>query len=767
MSSDIPRLGMDHLEGSGSSLSTGEESLPPKEHGSISQLLAAHPGRQAPSGRNPRGTVAAISCGALVLLAFLGCGERASREGRNAKENIGTAQAVAESLETAGNVVDAYQHFRDTTRRFPLEGWAWEGVGRNARRLGRDVEALDAFRTALRRDPGRVGAQRELAELELEYGSPENALRAIDEALQLAGDVPELLAIRHRILLATNRIAESQTILQRIREVAPTDPHVSLCRIAALVAADSVDQALSEANGLCRAHPNDPRALEVRASLLDRAGDPSGAMADYQSALERDPNRPRARHQLAQLFLRGGQNDAAEKEFQFLLQNHPGDFRALEGLGAVAMTRGDRAGAEELIRNAIDSAPEEAAPHFALGNFLLESGRTQEGIEELRKARARASLNLPLWEECSVALAEAHLILNEPTNALEIGESVLARLPESPTARSVRARALASEGGGDDSGPTLERLAAREEATTEEVEAYAEWLAKRGDFGRALAVLETTGSGDSTTASVETLRGWIFASQGQDREAEVAWTKALARDSTHTAAIEFLGRQALSLRNWDGAVQWAKRGLEAERRAVKTRVRPGGEEHGAAAFHLMEGEALYERGDWASADTAFAAATSAGARTSKAEIFRARVEDRQGKTQEAVQRLRRQLERNEADAASHATLAWILAHREIDAAEAEVEARRALQLDPEEPAATLALAWAIYKSGRAEEAWDLVAGLQFSAARRPQVSYVRGILAAEVDREREARDLLRDVVEAAPAGEFAEAAREWLAEHGD
>lgn len=688
---------------------------------------------------------------AAILIGFgvanMGCGGEGGNGARRGKSNSQGTRAAAESLEARGAAREALKEFRDASRRYPMEAWAWEGLGRTALRLGRDEEAESALTTAVRRDPSRASVHRELAQLHFDRGALNPALTEVDDALRLAGDDPELLALRARILVGDGRLVEAETMLARAEAMAPSHIAVRAARIFVAIASDSLTRALDDANALVRVAPADPRALEARAATLERAGDPRGALADLKKALEADARRPRARHDLARLLLETGDAAGSERENRFLLDDHPSDARALEGLGAATLARGDPEGAERAFRDAMETAPDAAPAYLALGRFLASQSRLEEAIEVLRKARARAALETARWEDCSVELASAHLELGEAGNALEISESVLARIPESRKGRAIRARALAAGGGGNDAAAALERLATRSNATREEVFAYADWLLARGDAERALDAVDAFAARDSSATDADALvkRAEALGALGRDADAEAAWNAALERRPGDASAL--LGLAGARLR--------AGRTAEAESLALR-----GERDHPHdARFPTLAGETALHAGRLAAADSALGRALDADARAWRAGILRALLEDRAGRTQEAMRRLETILERNERSSDAHAALAWILADREIDADLAETHARRAIELAPAESFGRAALAWALLKRGRSDDALAAADEAKDAGPRDARVAYVRGCVLQSLDREREARLEFRRALDLAPAFDHADDAR--------
>lgn len=118
--------------------------------------------------------------------------------------------------------------------------------------------------------------------------------------------------------------------------------------------------------------PNDPGIQELAKSARDLApGNPFAAWL-YASA-NRDLITPE-------------NVDPSVRLFEDVVRLAPNDYRWWIELGRVAEQARYRDKAEAAFRKAVELAPSYAYPHWQMGNFLLRAGRTDEALEELRKA---------------------------------------------------------------------------------------------------------------------------------------------------------------------------------------------------------------------------------------------------------------------------------------------------------------------------------------------------------------------------------------------
>ena len=704
----------------------------------------------------------------IALTATLGCGEPS-------EQGIGGGQARdyrthALTLEQEADFAAALEAYRDAARRYPTDAWPWSGVGRTARTLGRYREAVGAWEQAIRWDSTLVIEQIGLAELALHDGNPDVALRWIDGAVRQGGDTAYLHALRGRVLASAGRLTEARTEIDRALRLDSSDPRIRIASAFARLHADSTTRALAEIDGLVLEFPEDAEVRVARASLRRSIGLPDAAIEDLEEAVRLDANLSRARLDLARLLLERERVSEAESHFRRLLETNPRDARSLEGIGACALANGDPEAAEVAFRGAIESDPELASAHLALGRFLASQDRLEEAISMLRKARARATLSPVEWERCSEALADAYFQAGEPENALQIADALLVRIPDSAVARRIRGRALAAGAGGSDSGEELEKIATRPEATREEILSYLGWLLERGDAARALAVSEELLAAHPGDAEARVLRARARGLLGDVDGAEVELHELLAEEKAVAATRLALARLYLREDRVPDAIFHAE---EGQRFAPDDPNFPvvvgtahlanGDHERARAAFEreaalrpqspkpwLSLGELEMQLGRPERAVPHFRKARDLDPEAWRASYLLGLAETGAGRPAEAVDAYRTALARNERVAEAHNNLAWLLADLDLDPILAEVHARRAAELEPENPHVLGTLGWAQYKNRLYDEAAVSLQSAVRLLPQDPMKHYMLGVVHFSRGMKREARAEIEAALELDP-----------------
>ncbi|MGQ0720123.1 MAG: tetratricopeptide repeat protein [Candidatus Eiseniibacteriota bacterium] len=689
--------------------------------------------------------VAAAVAGAVVQGCDGGGPDEARLDGQAA-----AYRSRAEAAEQGGDSEEALASFRDAARRYPTEAWAWSGAGRAASRLGRFDDAEQAWLTAVRWDSSLVAERVALAEIALEDGRAAEAVARMDEAVRAGGESPEALALRGLALAAAGRAVEARTAVDRALALGPESITARIARARLALAGGSSEEAVAELERLAGAHPEDPDVHSALARGRLASGDGEGARTALARALALDSGRPPDRRLRARLLLDSADFDGAAREFARLLRDNPRDAVALEGIGACAFAKGDPEAAEAAFQHAIESAPESADAHFALARFRIRQGRFDEAVALLRRARARA-LAPALQEQIDATLAEAYLALGEPQNAAAITDGLLHKNPASPAGRAV-------------------------------LLAHSRWLLEHGDAAQAQDLAGRALAADSTDAEALVARAEASAALGRTAEAERELRALLAAGRGGAATYLALARLCLAGERLREALSFA---TEGERLAPDE-----------PDFAVIRGFAAMQQGDAGAARTAFERERElrpespkpwmnlgqlemdAGDPARAAECFAEAQKrdpagwfpsyqlglalDRAGRAAEAIDAYKAVLSRNERVAEAHNNLAWLLADREIDPVLAEVHARRAVELAPDNANVLGTLGWTQYRNGLLDEA---VTSLERAKKLEPRDSmkrYLLGVVRLERGEAAAARAELTEALRLDPAFPRREDARRLL-----
>jgi Flp pilus assembly protein TadD len=141
------------------------------------------------------------------------------------------------------------------------------------------------------------------------------------------------------------------------------------------------------------------RAARVLAPVPEAALGPAAAEAYAKAAEEYiagerfNADRPESRTNLGGFFAERGRYQEAEAQFRSAMALDPKFVPAWVNLADLMRMRGREPDAEALLREGLGHAPEDATLHHALGLSLVRQHRSEEALQELRRATELAPDN--------------------------------------------------------------------------------------------------------------------------------------------------------------------------------------------------------------------------------------------------------------------------------------------------------------------------------------------------------------------------------------
>ncbi|CAG9466236.1 unnamed protein product [Pedinophyceae sp. YPF-701] len=361
------------------------------------------------------------------------------------------------------------------------------------RKRGRTARAEELYREALRVDPDHGQSLASLAKLLVDTGTSASARDDARDLLRRAldarpSDTVALQALARLEWAAGNRRAARQ-IYARIAMLGPAggdgDGAGGQKDADARGSHAATPSLLSGWGGLEQSRRHSARAARLYEAALQRdpehlpslmglgvveskAGNHAAAEAHYRRALEVSPGNVRIRCALAQGLRAAGRTAEARRELDGVLEDDPGCARAWYILGVLLQQIGEAGDAREAFKRGAGTGGRDGKPRDATSLLLCF-----EAWAEGEAGQGRTALAVRLFEEGCIAIA-----------------------PQEPTARYLRAWALAAKREGDLEG-ALELLARAARADPHD---YRIWLlravlqrrsggvsAARSDYARAAA----------------------------------------------------------------------------------------------------------------------------------------------------------------------------------------------------------------------------------------------------------------------------------------
>jgi putative PEP-CTERM system TPR-repeat lipoprotein len=337
-------------------------------------------------------------------------------------------------------------------------------------------KALELVQTPDGRVPGEPEALTTAALVRLEQGRPSVALRHLERLLEAQPDNPQTFVLLARTYSALGEGAKAREQLQKVLDLDEDNPVALLVEARSRIREGDLDEARSLLDRAPEAAHADPRYLDTRARLAIASGELDSALEHYRRAQEAAPSGDRA-GRMAALHQRAGRAGDAESLLDEYIEAHPDDTDALQARGDLYTSQGRDQAAAEAYRAVLERDPaalealnnlawvlrkddsEEAlryAEHAAtlqpedprvidtLGMVLLELERSDQAVEQLRKAVSLA----PEAGLLRYHLAQALVASGEEDEALRHLDDALAGEPRFSGVEDARALRERLAGGG-------------------------------------------------------------------------------------------------------------------------------------------------------------------------------------------------------------------------------------------------------------------------------------------------------------------------------
>ncbi len=604
-----------------------------------------------------------------------------------------------------------------------------------------------------------IDAQLAEAQSLVAEGQPLAALPLLERVLERRPADGAANLLLGQVLIQVGRMRPAAAPLAKAMESERYAVPAGLLLASAQLGEGRPAEALATVDQVLASHPDQPAALRIRATARLQAGDAEAALADAQRLIEVAPDDAQGPLLLGTALSRLGRLDEAEQ----ILGERERAAREAGGAGHahlcsafatfLAAGRQDLARAEETWLRCLETNPADAMVLQGATRFFDQRGQGQRSVEILRRAVEAAPDALGIRLGLATRLSAAG-------DAAE-ADALLAEFAESSRApQAWQALALFRGERGDTAG-ARDAVERGLEAPGEMADAlrflHAGFLIELGEADAAetvIAAIETPDLADLTTARLQLIRGQAAAALD-------TLEGITARSPTDVRAHYLAGIASQTL----GQVDPALRSFE-----TATELEPATTDAAIAAARLNA--AL---GNHAQA-IEMAQRHRASRRTAHPETYRLEARSRiaSGQPAAAVALLERELERGPGSA--DPTL-WLLlcdgleASGGADAALARLERERRNGLDLTDPARLPILeryGWLSVRTGQPDRAAKALAE---AAARSPEsvpLTVLEGVFAAATGDPEKADAAFRRAAERAPEDPLALAhLGRWLAGHGE
>jgi tetratricopeptide (TPR) repeat protein len=277
---------------------------------------------------------------------------------------------------------------------------------------GKNREAIEQFRVALRKDPNLAGANLFAGLSEFDLGQLESALVYLKKAAELDPTKPAPLLALGKLYVAKRdysranglyakaadldpNLAEAwygvgvtdrsmaEEILNQAARVGTTNEQATKEKVQHLL--DGAMQALTRAAEL---DPNSAHTHLLMAESLADAGKPVDAIPEYQAAMKLDPALDGAYLGLASEYWKQHQFDQALPLLKRVLVKSPNDPEANAMMADIVEHSGDYGTAQHYAETALRGNPDLIQTRVVLARIYLAKQEPKLAVSELRKVIA-------------------------------------------------------------------------------------------------------------------------------------------------------------------------------------------------------------------------------------------------------------------------------------------------------------------------------------------------------------------------------------------
>jgi tetratricopeptide (TPR) repeat protein len=326
--------------------------------------------------------VALIICLETLVLSAFGYAQPQSAE---ASQYLSKAAAAYERQDWK----EAASDYSAALKVDPRDADAFARLGISYQALGMLDQAASALDHALRLKPDLPDVGILLAFIRVQEGRYPEALTLLEKGLDDADSDPPLrLRAGERLVdvcFLLGREDEGLQSLQKLKKLAPDDPDV-------LYAASKVYSALwkSSVERLYAKDPNSYQAHQVLASAAEAKENFAEAAKECRLVLQMQPHLPGAHYRLGMVILRQGATAEREQEalaeFQKELEVDPDDLPTHVEIGELELDLHQPEEAEKHFSRAIQLQPSDARARVDLGKLLVQKKDFEKALQQLQAA---------------------------------------------------------------------------------------------------------------------------------------------------------------------------------------------------------------------------------------------------------------------------------------------------------------------------------------------------------------------------------------------
>lgn len=406
----------------------------------------------------------------------------------------------------------------------------------NYAELGREEEAMAAFRKALQLEPDNLAASVNLAALYLKRDAFSRALPLLERVVRARPGIPETGYMLALCYSALGRPEQARRTLLALPAKARQREEIQLLLGAAALALGRREEAQGHFESALKINPDSVQGAANLGALLVKGGDTKRGLEMLQSAWKKDPASYLAGYNLALGYRQTGNPEGARSVLATLLtKGETGELYNL--LGEVEAELKNNRDAVTYLQRAVELDSSETHL-FDLGYFFLKQWVLDQALAVFRRGAEKFPKSARLWmglgsayfaqanhEEAINAYLRATQYGDDPRAWRFLGAAYMAiNLPRADVAARLHKH----------------RLAHPQDAWANLYDGCA--LSRSGDLEQALPALRRALELDPKLAEAHFELGNIHSQQGRQEEAIAAYQAAVKINPEYAQAYHRLGQ---------------------------------------------------------------------------------------------------------------------------------------------------------------------------------------------------------------------------------
>jgi tetratricopeptide (TPR) repeat protein len=319
--------------------------------------------------------------------------------------NVQAALILGDAYLRKGDVVKSRQEFEAVTQVLPNEAIGPYRLGLVARAEKNDAKALAYFEDALSKKPTAIEPLAQIAMIKIAQSKSSEARERVNKQLEASPNSPQLYTLLGQLWMKAEDPGQAETAFKKALEL--DNSFLSAYINLALVyhTAGRMDQAAKEFESVLAKDPTVIQAHMMLGIIHDGRKEYDKAQAHYEAILKLDSRFAPAANNLAWILVEhGGNIDVALSHAQVAREQQPNDSHIADTLGWIYYKKNANLLAMSLLKEAVETLPNEPDFHFHYGMAQQKNGdlagakkslqtalklsQTFSGSEEARKTLA-------------------------------------------------------------------------------------------------------------------------------------------------------------------------------------------------------------------------------------------------------------------------------------------------------------------------------------------------------------------------------------------